>query len=206
MAANRLTSPSLRLASRAWVLIPPRSLSYVPLTPAQQNPFFSRPFSVSTKNSASPAPSPAGRTGTAVPPKNQVPPSAPESESSGNDSSRLAAFLGEADSNDAHEANRDAFGEPVPALDATNSAYLGEADGDDAFEAHKDAEGRKHDPVDATHSAYLGEADSDDGFEGRRAAHPEEGDHNIQDASSSGSHGESGEGDGILEQNQSRRS
>lgn len=202
MAAKRLTTQSLHLASRAWILAPTqisRPVLQTALLPSQQPPLSSRPFTIFHKLSASPAPSPTAGSDKAVHPKDQVPPSVPESENPDNDSGRHAAFLGEADSNDAHDANREAYGEPAPSLDAKHSAYLGEADSDDGFEAQRDVDGRKEDPVDAGQSAFLGEADSDDGFEGRRAAHPEEGEHNIEDASSSGSHGESGEGDGILE-------
>ncbi|KAK5045561.1 hypothetical protein LTR84_009179 [Exophiala bonariae] len=110
-----------------------------------------------------------------------------------------AAFLGEADSNDGHEAFRDAYGAPLPALDAQNSAFLGEADSDDAFEAQKAADGDKHEPLDASQSAYLGEADSDDGFEADVEVYPEEHRHRIEDTSGSGLHGQSGEQDGRIE-------
>jgi len=93
----------------------------------------------------------------------------PASNNPTEDNAKHAAYLGEADSNDGHEANRDAYGAPPPPLDAENSAY-------------------------------LGEADSDDGFESRRASHPEEGEHNIEDASTSGLHGQSGEGDATIEE------
>lgn len=110
-----------------------------------------------------------------------------------------AAFLGEADSNDGHEALKDAYGEPLPALDAQNSAFLGEADSDDAFEAQKAADGDKYEPLDASQSAYLGEADSDDGFESNVEVYPEDHRHKIEDTSSSGLHGQSGEHDGRIE-------
>jgi len=93
----------------------------------------------------------------------------PTSDTPAEDNAKHAAYLGEADSNDGHEAYRDAYGAPPPPLDANNSAF-------------------------------LGEADSDDGFESRRAAHPEEGDHHIEDASASGLHGQSGEGDAPIEE------
>lgn len=48
-------------------------------------------------------------------------------------------------------------------------------------------------------SAFLGEADSDDGFEAHVEAYPEAHRHIIEDASVSGMHGESGEGDGPFE-------
>lgn len=110
-----------------------------------------------------------------------------------------AAFLGEADSNDGHEAFKDAYGAPLPALDAKNAAFLGEADSDDAFEAQKAADGHKYDPVDASQSAYLGEADSDDGFEASVEVYPEDHRHKIEDTSGSGLHGQSGEHDGRIE-------
>jgi len=102
-------------------------------------------------------------------PQPAVPSHMPASDSPAEDHVKHAAYLGEADSNDGHEAYRDAYGVPPPPLDANNSAY-------------------------------LGEADSDDGFEGRRVAHPEEGEHHIEDASTSGLHGQSGEGDGPIEE------
>ena len=127
------------------------------------------------------------------------PPEVPDSLNPDLDAVRHASFLGEADSNDGHEANRDAFHPPPPALDARNSAYLGEGDGDDGFEHYKNLEGRTLEPIDASSSSYLGESDSDDGFEGRRAVYPEEGDHRIEDASVSGFAGQPGEGDGEIE-------
>ncbi|KIW86558.1 hypothetical protein Z517_01956 [Fonsecaea pedrosoi CBS 271.37] len=81
-----------------------------------------------------------------------------------------AAFLGEADSNEGHDAVREAHGAPQPALEAENSAFLGEADSDDHFEVRKTIEGDNNPPLDANNAAFLGEADSDDGFEARRAA------------------------------------
>jgi hypothetical protein len=110
------------------------------------------------------------------------------------DTTKHAAYLGEADSNDGHEAYRDSHGAPPPSLDATQSAYLGEADSDDGFEVHRDAHGTVE-SVDASQAAYLGEADSDDGFESDVEIHPEKHRHRIDDASSSGSHGQPGEGD-----------
>ncbi|EXJ65892.1 uncharacterized protein A1O5_10868 [Cladophialophora psammophila CBS 110553] len=81
-----------------------------------------------------------------------------------------AAFLGEADSNEGHDAFREAHGAPQPALEADNSAFLGEADSDDHFEVRKTIEGDNSPALDAGNAAFLGEADSDDGFEAQRAA------------------------------------
>lgn len=196
MAAKRLSSRSLDLV-RVWMLTSTRSTPQ--LYHSQLPSFRARGFTHHPVLSASPAPvSPSGSD--VVHPRDAPPPQVPASEDPDSDSARHAAFLGEADSNDAHEAHRDAYGPPPPSLDASNSAYLGEADSDDAFEVRRDAEGRPLEPVDATHSAFLGEADGDDGFEGRRAAYPEEGDHRIEDASYSGSHGQAGEGDLPFEQ------
>ncbi|OCT45446.1 hypothetical protein CLCR_06305 [Cladophialophora carrionii] len=100
-----------------------------------------------------------------VPPSGAVPPQAEIFADS-----QHAAFLGEADSNDGHDLNREIHGPPLEALDAGNAAYLGEADSDDGFEARKAAEGDNHPSMDAQNAAYLGEADSDDDFEARRAA------------------------------------
>ena len=102
--------------------------------------------------------------------------------------SQYAAFLGEADSNDGHDAYRDSHGPLLPALEAENSAFLGEADSNDAFEVRRHLEGDKHESVDSQYAAFLGEADSDDGFEARRAA---EGDtHESMDASNAAFLGE----------------
>lgn len=105
-----------------------------------------------------------------------------------------AAFLGEADSNDAFEAAHEINPPKQPALDGTNSAFLGEADSDDGFEAHGEIHGRPQVALDGTNAAFLGEADSDDGFEARKAAEGET-DHGIRDPSPSAFHGESGEQD-----------
>lgn len=195
MAAKRLTFRSLDLA-RVWMLTSARTTPqvYYPL------PISSRTRAFTHHPILSASPSPVAPTASeAVHPKDAPPPQVPASEDPESDSARHAAFLGEADSNDGHDAHREAYGAPEPSLDASKSAYLGEADSDDGFEAHRDAHG-KEEAVDATQSAFLGEADSDDGFEGRRAAHPEEGDHGIEDASFSGDHGQSGEGDLPIEQ------
>ncbi len=137
-----------------------------------------------------------------------------------------ASFLGEADSNDGHDTNREVDGPFHEALDAGNSAYLGEADSNDGFELRKHVEGDQHEAMDAQYAAYLGEADSDDGFEAKRAAegdkheamdavnaaflgeadsddaheadfdiNPDRHRHIIEDASSSGFHGQHGEHD-----------
>ncbi|OAP62543.1 hypothetical protein AYL99_01770 [Fonsecaea erecta] len=100
-----------------------------------------------------------------TPPPSTVPPQAEVFADN-----RHAAFLGEADSNEGHDAVREVHGAPEPALEAENSAFLGEADSDDHFEVRKTIEGDNTPPLDANNAAYLGEADSDDGFEARRAA------------------------------------
>lgn len=92
-----------------------------------------------------------------------------------------------------------AYGDPPPALDASNAAFLGEADSDDGFEARRAAEGDRHEPLDASQSAYLGEADSDDGFEADMEINPEAHRHKIDDASVSGLHGQAGEQDQRIE-------
>ena len=135
------------------------------------------------------------RRATAVPSNSHNPVSQNMSQS---DDNRHSAFLGEADSNDGFEAYKDAHGEPHPPIDGTNAAYLGEADSDDGFEAHKEIHGQSLEAVDASQSAYLGEADSDDGFESDVEINPEKYRHRIEDASISGLHGQSGEGDGPL--------
>ena len=111
------------------------------------------------------------------------------------DDSKHAAFLGEADSNDGFETWRDAYGQPPGPIDAQNAAFLGEADSDDGFESHKDIHGHQYDPVDASQAAFLGEADSDEGFESDVEINPDKYRHHIEDASSSGEHGQPGEGD-----------
>lgn len=111
------------------------------------------------------------------------------------DDGRHSAYLGEADSDDGFESYREAHGKPPEPIDGTNAAFLGEADSDDGFESHKDVHGEKFEPVDATQAAFLGEADSDDGFESDKELHPEKYRHNIEDASTSGEHGQPGEGD-----------
>lgn len=121
------------------------------------------------------------------PPPNQTPPpAAPEYDT------KHAAYLGEADSDDAFEANQEINPSQLEALDATNAAYLGEADSDDGFESHWDAHGRVE-PVDSSESAYLGEADSDDAFESQKIVNPT--DHGPLDPSPSAFHGQPGEHD-----------
>ncbi|KEF53602.1 uncharacterized protein A1O9_10577 [Exophiala aquamarina CBS 119918] len=127
------------------------------------------------------------------------PPASPLPAEEAANETKHAAFLGEADSNDGHEAFKDAYGAPAPALDAQNSAFLGEADSDDGFEAQRAVDGDQHEPLDASQSAYLGEADSDDGFESDVEVHPEDHRHNIEDTSGSGLHGQSGELDQRVE-------
>jgi len=127
------------------------------------------------------------------------PPASPLPAEEAANETKHAAFLGEADSNDGHEAFKDAYGAPAPALDTQNSAFLGEADSDDGFEAQRAVDGDKFEPMDASQSAYLGEADSDDGFESDVEVHPEDHQHKIEDTSGSGLHGQSGEQDGRVE-------
>ncbi len=112
-----------------------------------------------------------------------------------NDDNKHAAFLGEADSDDGFESWKDAHGPPPGPIDAQNAAFLGEADSDDGFESQKDIHGQKLDPVDASQAAFLGEADSDEGFESDVEINPDKYRHHIEDPSSSGEHGQPGEGD-----------
>ena len=120
-------------------------------------------------------------------PSGQTPPqAAPEYDT------KHAAFLGEADSNDAFEANQEINPSRQEALDPTHAAFLGEADSDDGFESHREAHGRLE-AVDASESAYLGEADRDDGFESQQILNPT--DHGPLDPSSSAFHGQPGEHD-----------
>jgi hypothetical protein len=108
------------------------------------------------------------------------------------DASR-SAFLGEADSDDGHETNREVDGNPLPELDASQSAFLGESDSNDAFESEKEVEGDKVGPIDASRAAFLGEGDSNDAFEGDKEV---EGDkHEPLDPTISGFHGEGGHDD-----------
>jgi len=133
---------------------------------------------------------------------NPVVSSMAQSESpTGHDEARSvdrAAFLGEADSNDAHETWRDVDAKPHEAMDSTNAAYLGEADSNDGFESQQDIEGRRAVPLDARNAAYLGEADSDDGFEADFVEHPEDHRHQIdpQDARNAAFLGEADSNDG----------
>lgn len=90
-----------------------------------------------------------------------------------------AAFLGEADSNDANEAFRDAYAKRREAMDGSNSAYLGEGDSNDGFEIQRDIDGRRLVPLDAKSAAYLGEADSDDAFELDVIENPEAHTHRV---------------------------
>ena len=129
-------------------------------------------------------------------PSGQAPPqAAPEYDT------KHAAFLGEADSNDAFEANQEINPSRQEALDATHAAFLGEADSDDGFESHREAHGRVE-AVDASESAFLGEADGDDGFESHKILNPT--DHGPLDPSSSAFHGQPGEQDMDEEEHKGR--
>ena len=75
-----------------------------------------------------------------------------------------AAYLGEADSDDAHEADREVNPEKY-----------------------------RHRIDDASQAAYLGEADSDDAHEADREVNPGKYRHKTEDPSASGIHGQSGE-------------
>ncbi|KIX08803.1 uncharacterized protein Z518_03460 [Rhinocladiella mackenziei CBS 650.93] len=122
-------------------------------------------------SAARPASTVATSTPTSSSMVNQIPPSpAGPAQADDVNETKHSAFLGEADSNDGHEAFRDTYGRRQPALEADNAAFLGEADSDDAFEVQRAAEGDKHESMDAQNAAFLGEADSDDGFEALRAA------------------------------------
>lgn len=123
------------------------------------------------------------------------PPAAPEYDA------KHAAFLGEADSNDAFEATAEINPSLQEALDATNAAYLGEADSDDGFESHQAAHGRVE-AIDSSESAYLGEADRDDGFDSQQILNPT--DHGPLDPSPSAFHGQPGEQDTHEEEHQGR--
>jgi hypothetical protein len=90
-----------------------------------------------------------------------------------------AAFLGEADSNDGHDAFRDAYAKRHEAMDGSNSAYLGEADSNDNYEIQRDIVGRRAVPLDAKNAAFLGEADSDDAFELDVLKNPEAHEHRV---------------------------
>ena len=122
-----------------------------------------------------------------TPPASETPPPADAEYDTKN-----AAYLGEADSDDAFEASQEINPSRLEALDATNAAFLGEADSDDAFESHRDAHGSVE-AVDSSKSAYLGEADSDDAFESQKILNPT--DHGPLDPSSSAFHGQPGEQD-----------
>lgn len=195
MATRRLIIQGIA-SSRTWTSLPTSwtTRSIAPLLSTSYTSTPTRALTYAPKLYASAVPNPnAGAE--AVHPKDAVPPATPDTEDPDQDSARHAAFLGEGDSNDGHDAVQEAYGDPPPSLDASNAAYLGEADSDDGFEHRKDIEGREGPPVDATHSAFLGEGDSDDGFEARRVTYPEEADHGIQDTSGSALHGQTGEAD-----------
>ena len=149
---------------------------------------------------------------------------------SDSDDAKHAAFLGEADSNDGHDAFRDAHARKHEAMDGSNSAFLGEGDSNDGDEIQKDIDGRPLPSLDAKRASFLGEADSDDAFdmdvienpeahehqigseeaknaaflgeadsadmiEADREVHPEDYSHRIEDTSTSGMHGETGQND-----------
>ncbi len=95
------------------------------------------------------------------------------------DEMKHAAFLGEADSNDGHDAFRDAHAKRHEAMDGSNSAYLGEADSNDSYEIQQDIDGQKYVPLDAKNAAFLGEADSDDAFELDVIENPEAHEHKV---------------------------
>jgi len=110
-----------------------------------------------------------------------------------------SAFLGEGDSNDGDEIQRDIDGRPLPPLDAKRASFLGEADSDDAFDMDviENPEAHEHQvgPEEAKNAAFLGEADSADMMEADREVHPEDYSHRIEDTSTSGMHGETGQHD-----------
>ncbi|KAK5442689.1 hypothetical protein LTS15_010896 [Exophiala xenobiotica] len=117
------------------------------------------------------------------------------------DEARYAAFLGEADSDDAFELGKLERGdtqEPIDPLVVRYAAFLGEADSDDNFQALRVGVGDTFvalDPSAVRNAAFLGEADSDDGFEARRA---EEGDrHEAIDATNAAFLGEADSDDGF---------
>jgi hypothetical protein len=145
-------------------------------------------------NAAS-APTGSDQRPSSTPPGQAPPPAAPEYDT------KHAAFLGEADSNDAFEANQEINPSRQEALDATHAAFLGEADSDDGFESHREAHGRVE-AVDASESAFLGEADGDDGFESHKILNPT--DHGPLDPRSSAFHGQPGEHDMDEEEHKGR--
>jgi len=154
------------------------SLRTVPKRPFQLSAVQTRP------TTATSSPSQSTPFASQIPPSNTVPPQAEVFA----DNIQHAAFLGEADSNDGHDVNREIHGPLQEALDAGNAAFLGEADSNDGFEIRRHVEGDQHEPLDAQNAAFLGEADSDDGFEARRAA---EGDkHESMDATNAAFLGE----------------
>lgn len=185
MAARPIIS-SLMACRTALIASPARALTQRSLVPTRRSISTSKSlFDPTTQQTESAANNPiTASMAKSTSPSGQNP-----------DDGQNAAFLGEADSNDGFESWKDAHGPPPPALDATNAAYLGEADSDDGFETHRDAHGPKPDAVDASQAAFLGEADSDDGFEADVEIYPEKHAHRIEDASSSGEHGQPGEGD-----------
>jgi len=95
------------------------------------------------------------------------------------DEHKHAAFLGEADSNDGHDAFREAHAKRHEAMDGTNSAYLGEGDSNDGDEILRDMDGRVLPSLDAKRAAFLGEADSDDALEMDIIENPEAHEHQV---------------------------
>ena len=109
-----------------------------------------------------------------------------------------AAYLGEADSDDHFEAdieiNPEAHRHKID--DVSFSGLHGQSgEGDEPIERER----KPQEAIDAAQAAYLGEADSDDAHEADREINPEKYRHRIDDAGTSGMHGESGEGDEPIE-------
>lgn len=114
-----------------------------------------------------------------------------------------AAFLGEADSDDAFEKdfdiNPEAHRHHFSNVNA--SGIHGQAgEGDEPIERERTPV--EHRISDSRRAAYLGEADSDDAYETERIVDPEKFRHRIDDARSSGMHGQSGESDEPFERDQ----
>jgi hypothetical protein len=183
--------PQLQAAFRATNRLLPVSTTLASPTTRSRNLHVT---SYRAAGAASPATGP-GQTPSTAPPGQTASPAAPEYDA------KHAAFLGEADSNDAFEATQEINPSRQEALDATHAAYLGEADSDDGFESHRDAHGRLE-AVDSSESAYLGEADRDDGFDSQQILNPT--DHGPLDPSPSAFHGQPGEQDTHEEEHKGR--
>lgn len=112
-----------------------------------------------------------------------------------NEDTKHAAFLGEADSDDAFNASHIINPPQHEALDGTNSAFLGEADSDDGYEAHSHINPKPQEALDGTNSAFLGEADSNDGYEADSHINPKP--QEALDASQSAFLGEGDSDDGF---------